>query len=401
MDEAFDEWSRGKRKWVDGWNGTKFTTDGYHSDFDHWSDTDLRDMILRDRNHPSIILWSIGNEIDYVNDAYPPNSPELPPIAARLIRIVKSLDVTRPVTAACASIATNLFYPQLDVVGYNYQEGRYDQDHAEHPDRVIYGSENKHDLAAWQAVADHPFIAGQFLWTGIDYMGESRGWPNRASADGLLDLAGFRKPQFYFRQSLWSDQPMVYLTPSAAGRGLTCYTNCPSVELIQNGKSLGEKSLPPSRVIHWPVSVSAGLLKAVGKRDGHALCTVELKPAGPARKLAILQLTPLVADGWDVRNVEVRVTDADGNLVPIASDAVTFSLSGPAHLLAIENGDVASHDSGQGPTHNLFHGRAMVYIQSENMPGNVTLKVTAPNLEPATVTVQSSSCPRPVADDNN
>ncbi len=219
MDEAFDEWTGGKHKWILAHNRGTPGTDGYHSDFEKWADIDIKDMVTRDRNHPSIIMWSIGNEIDYTNDPWPANSQVLPPIAARLIKDVKDVDTTRPVTAACAFPATNLFKGLLDIEGYNYMERLYAGDHAAHPDRVIYGSENSQNLAAWQAVADNNFISGQFLWTGIDYLGEAGAWPSHGSGAGLLTLAGLPKTQYYFRQSLWSDKPMVYLSTAPAGRG--------------------------------------------------------------------------------------------------------------------------------------------------------------------------------------
>ena len=200
MDEAFDEWTRGKHKWIVGHNVGEPGTDGYHSDFDRWADRDIRDMVLRDRNHPSVILWSIGNEIDYLDDPYPPNCEELPPIAERLIKDVKAVDTTRPVTAACAAPQTNLFKKLLDVEGYNYMEKLYAEDHAAHPKRVIYGSENGHFPAAWQAVVDNDYIAGQFLWTGADYLGEAprvalARLPWRPAEPGRLSQEPLLRPQ--------------------------------------------------------------------------------------------------------------------------------------------------------------------------------------------------------------
>ncbi len=236
MDEAFDEWEVGKNKWIQGWNVGKPGQDGYHEYFKEWADRDLRDMVLCHRNHPSIILWSIGNEIDYPNDPYTdpildsgrnpqiygkgylpdhPSAKRLAEIGRQLVAVVKQVDTTRPVTAALAGVvmSNEAGYPEvLDIVGYNYQEYRYPGDHKKYPDRVIFGSENGGQADAWDAVAGNDYISGQYLWTGVDYMGEARNWPARSSEDGIIDLAGFKKPAYYFRQSLWSEKPMVYIS---------------------------------------------------------------------------------------------------------------------------------------------------------------------------------------------
>ncbi len=396
MDEAFDEWTRGKKKWLVGHNVGRWGTDGYHSDFDQWADIDIRDMVLRDRNHPSIILWSIGNEIDCLNDPYPPNSPELPPIAERLIKDVKAVDTTRPVTAACASPATNLFKRLLDVEGYNYMEQLYAGDHASHPARVIYGSENGHTLSAWQAVAENDYISGQFLWTGIDYLGEAREWPSHASRAGLLDLAGFPKDFYYVRKSLWASAPFVYLSttsPGMRGRGafgpaihaVWCYTNCDRVELFHDGKSLGSKAQTARHVITWPLDFTGGVLKAVGTQGGQQV-TYELKKAGAA---AMLMLRPdveaLAANGRDVAQIEVDVTDKDGTLATTAADHITCTVSGPARIIGIENGDTSSTENYKSLSHNVYQGRMMIYLQSLKATGEAKLSVASPHLEGATV----------------
>jgi beta-galactosidase len=404
MDEAFDEWTGPKNKWVTGRNNGTAAKFGYAQDFEKWADIDIRDMVLRDRNHPSIIMWSIGNEIDYTNDPWPSNSPALPPIAERLIKDVKAVDTTRPVTAACAFPAANLFKGLLDIEGYNYMEQRYAGDHAANPNRVIYGSENSHALNTWQAVAQNDFIAGQFLWTGIDYLGEAGGFPNHGSSAGMINLAGFPKNQYYFRQSLWSDVPMVYLfTGGFGGRGrgggvpgrgatggnISCYTNCDNVELFHDGQSLGSKPHAPGETTTWQVDFTSGVLKAVGKK-GTATAAFELKKAGAAAKLALRpdwygQSRPGLQAKGDVAQIEVDVTDQDGTLVPDAANLITCALSGPARLLGIENGNLNGIEDNKGLTHSVFQGRMMVYVQATQSSGEIKLSVSAPNLEAASL----------------
>ncbi|GAJ13404.1 unnamed protein product, partial [marine sediment metagenome] len=213
IDEIFDEWELPKKKWIEGWNVGTPGKDGYAEHFEQWAKIDLRDQILRDRNHPCIIMWSIGNEIDYPNDPYSheilnteknpqtyakfdkdlPHAGRLGEIAQELVNLVKKYDNTRPVTAGLASalVSNEVGYADvLDIVGYNYQEFRYESDHVKHPKRILYGSENSITFKAWQAVVDNDFIIGQFLWTGIEYLGEAGKYPTRQSRSGLIDLAG-------------------------------------------------------------------------------------------------------------------------------------------------------------------------------------------------------------------
>ncbi len=303
---------------------------GYNEIFDQWSVADAQDMVLRDRNHPCIIMWSIANEVDYANDPYShpvlgeeykpenPSAEKMLKCAAPLIEVVKKLDGSRTVTAALANVemsdAVGLG-DMLGIVGYNYQEQRYAADHKKHPRRFIFGSENHHTYSAWLAVRDNEYICGQFLWTGIDYLGEAGRWPNRANGFGLLDLCGYKKPLAWFRQSLWSDKPMVYICAATSGgerplrateeenwnwtkdKTITvhCYTNCPEVLLTLNDKSMGSKKLAEATggVLTWQVPFEPGVLKAVGRRDGKTVCQYDLKTAGAASRI---ELTPDVTE---------------------------------------------------------------------------------------------------------
>jgi beta-galactosidase len=432
MDEAFDEFTPGKNKWVVGWNKSAPSRFGYNEYFAEWSVRDITDMVRRDRNHPAIIMWSIGNEIDYPNDPfsdpalgakYKPGNPpgtDMVKWGRPLVAAVKAQDLTRPVTAALASVAMSNavgFAQILDIDGYNYQEPRYAADHLQYPARVMYGSENKHDYPSWLAVRDNPAISGQFLWTGIDYLGEAVAWPARANPDGLLDMCGLVKPMGRFRESLWSDHPMVYLctakqgTPANAGgdtnhpRGnetwnwpagtpltVSCYTNCPQVTLTLNGKPLGTKlsSQAVNGILKWNLPFEPGVLKAVAQKDGQTLCEFSLQTAGAPASIALHpDVTVLRADGKDVAQVEFDILDANGIRVPDAGQELTFDLTGPATILGIGNADVTNSEPPKVPRHRAFQGRGLAIIQATTASGGIILKVSAPGLKPAAVYLQS------------
>jgi beta-galactosidase len=430
-DEAFDEFTPAKNKWVGGRNVGRPSRFGYAELFDQWSVVDVQDMVRRDRNHPCVILWSIGNEIDYPNDPFshpvlgsqyrPANPPaeDLVRCAKPLVEAVKKLDATRPVTAALANVAMSDavgFSQLLDVVGYNYQEARYAADHQKYPRRFIFGSENGPQFNNWAVVQDNDYVAGQFLWTGIDYLGEANRWPNHGSGAGLLDVCGFKKPNAWFRQSLWSDKPMVYLCASSArGRGglrfrrmrgeehwnwsadacvtVLCYTNCSAVRLMLNNEEIGTKRLAEAvdGALTWQVPYTPGTLKAVGLKEGKVVCEFALTTAGPARRIALVpDVTQVRPDGKDICHVELLIVDDKGVRVPDADQEVTFEVSGPAVILGIGNADLNSPDSYQDHVHRAWQGRGLAILQSATAPGSISLKAASPGLESATLTLVSN-----------
>lgn len=433
MDEAFDEWEGVKNKWVSGHNKGIPNHDGYYEDFPEWSEKDLKDMIIRDRNHPSIILWSIGNEIDFPNDPYThpvlgesynpdkPNSEHLGIVAKKLAKIVKSLDATRPVTAALAAVNISNhtgFADALDVVGYNYQENRYDEDHKKYPDRVIYGSENGRNLEAWLAVKNNDYISAQFIWTGIDYLGEAYGWPIRNSQAGFLDLAAFKKPEFYYRKSLWNENPIVYLTSSKAKTTdnpsnrwgvrndaptwnykekekvtVFCYTNCEEAELFLNEQSQGRKRLSdfPKCYITWNLEYTCGRLKVIGFMKGVQCCTHELQTSGVAEIINTkCDTLMLKADNKDIAHIEVTIDDKEGNLVYSSDNELVCTISGPASIIGIESGNPASHEDYKSPVRKVFHGKMLVFVKSTFVPGEIELNIYSDGLKPSKTILHSN-----------
>lgn len=419
MDEAFDEWEGAKNKWWQGHNVYPPKRFGYAEDFPQWHRADLEAMICRDRNHPSIVLWSIGNEIDYPNDPYvtplfdevlgnndankpaaerrydprKPDASRLAVIAQELTDIVHSLDATRPVTSALSfpELSNRTGYADvLDAAGYNYKEVFYAEDHAKYPGRVIYGSENGKTPEAWYAVRDNDFICGQFLWTGVDFLGECPGWPVRISRAGLLDLAGHEKPSYAQRKALWTDAPYVRIAAAPANAEwkdadgerfrwaaqpgepmrVSCYTNAERVELTLNGRSLGEKvctSADGCRVC-WEVPFEAGMLQAVVPGAEDVLCT-----PGAASSLSLSpDADGLPADGQSVWQIEVLLTDAEGHPVS-ADERVTYQVVGDAQLLGVENGTPDDLTPYAAPYRNTRDGRAIAYVRAGTQPGEVAV----------------------------
>lgn len=436
MDEAFDEWEFPKRKWIKGWNIGIPEFQGSSEFFNQWGDKDLADMILRDRNHASVIMWSIGNEVDYPNDPYSdpvldhaninqpvlggylpdhPKAQRLGVIAKRLAAIVRSLDTSRPVTAALAGVvmSNETDYPfVLDITGYNYTEDRYAMDHAKYPKRVIYGSENGNNMESWKAVRDNNYIFGQFIWTGIDYLGESGAWPSRGFYSGFLDFGGFLKPRGYFRQALWSTKPVTYIGtyPQPKDKNflstdawpiwnytdgemirVVCYSNAPQSKLMLNGNQLGEtKGLNDNNgVIYWDIPYQKGKLEVVGMdKAGNQTCRYAIQSSDKPDALTATSDLSSIKKDKGLAQIVVQVVDKNGIPVMISENEVTCTISGPAKLLGLE----ASNNSDMGDytdnVQRVYHGRLLAYIQATGKEGNIEVKFSAPWLKNATVNIK-------------
>jgi hypothetical protein len=308
----------------------------------------------------------------------------------------------------------------LDVVGYNYQEPRYATDHQKYPKRFIYGSENGGGWAPWLAVRDNDYVGGQFLWTGIDYLGEANRWPNRGSGAGLLDLCAFKKPSAWLRQSFWSDKPMVYLSTSsggAAGAGrrpnsgfgrfggqeswnwpsnamvtVRCCTTCSGVVLLLNDRPLATNHVSEAAqgLLTWQVAFEPGTLKAVGRKNGSAQCEFALRTAGPAQRIELLpDSNELRADGRDICHLEFRIVDAQGVRVPDAEPELTFTTEGPAKIIGIESGDLNSPATGKDGIRKAYHGRGLAIVQSTHQAGKVRVTARANGLNEAGVEIET------------
>ena len=409
MDEMFDCWTVGKNR------------NDYHLYFNEWSKTDTRDTVRRDRNHPSVILYSAGNEI---RDT--PRAELAKTILSGLIEVFHREDSTRPVTQALFRPNVSHDYENgladlLDVIGQNYRENELLAAHAAKPSRKIVGTENGHDRGIWLALRDNPPYAGQFLWTGFDYLGESRRWPVVGAGSGLFDRTGQPRPRAFQRQSWWSDRPMVHIvrrveperaTPADPGfdpltrrpqefsdwtpartephdEQVEVYSNCEQVELLLNGKSLGTQPLPADASPRaWKVSFELGSLAAVGRNNGQVAATFELRTAGrPARIRLTARRADLVPEWDDVACVRAEIVDRDGVLVPNARDLVSFKVSGPGVLAAVDSGDNASHEPFRAGARRAYQGSCIAILKAGGHQGSVTLVASAPGLVSDSITL--------------
>ena len=435
MDEGFDEFEFPKKKWISGWNVGEPGFQGTFDFFEEWSDRDVASMILRDRNHPSVVMWSIGNEVDYPNDPYShpilngsgfnqpvsggydpkkPSADRLGPIGKRLSGVIRSIDTSRPVTGALAGvIMTNeTDYPKyLDLVGYNYTEDRYAMDHKKYPERIIYGSENGHGYDSWKAVRDNEYIFGQFIWTGFDYLGESNAWPSRGFNSGMIDLAGFLKPRGYFRMSMWSETSMTYIgTYRLTGRShkglsdsalplwnysegdtirVVCYTNCPQSQLSLNGDLAGspKNHNDSTGIISWDIPYKQGKLEVVGLVDGKEAARYSIQTSGRSATIISTPDKTFFSGNKDLVQITIQIVDQNGVPVIQADDEVTCTVSGPARLLGLESANNTDMTNYRDNAQRVYNGRMLAYVQATGDQGEVEINFSAPWLKSAKVSL--------------
>ncbi|MCC9137588.1 beta-galactosidase GalB [Pontibacter silvestris] len=430
MDEMFDMWKKEKSKY------------DYSHVWDEWHKQDLQDFIRRDRNHPSVFIWSIGNEIPEQGDS----TGTL--IATELAHIVKNLDKTRPITAGLNEpYPHNTIYKsgELDLVGFNYHHQDFEKFPETFPGEKFIATETTSALATrgsydmpsdsirrwpykwdepftdgnedltvsaydnvsapwgstheetWKVMKKHDFLSGMFIWTGFDYIGEPTpyGWPARSSYFGVVDLAGFPKDSYYMYKSEWTNETVLHVFPHwnwKPGKLVDVwayYNNADEVELFLNGKALGTKKKEGDDLhVMWRIPFQPGTLRAVSRKDGKEVLTKEVKTAGaPAKIMLKADRENIKADGKDLSFVTVKILDKDGNIVPGADNMVNFKIAGNAFIAGVDNGLQTSMEPFKASQRSAFHGLALAILQAKEEAGEVTLTATSDGLEPASVII--------------
>jgi len=435
----------------DGWWTAKAEHD-YGNYFDEWWQQDLGDFIRRDRNHPSVVMWSIGNEVRGFTAEE----------QKTIVDFAKEWDDTRPITQGRGYSA-----PHLDVAGFNGHgefKGVLEEYHKDNPDRAIIGTEITHTLQTrgvyrsrtwyrtkdnpapwekpenfskmeprvykiphlaeqevfpgitkkyqssydnsivrigirddWNRVEEYDYYLGNFRWTGFDYLGESFGWPARTANFGIIDLAGFPKDHYYLYQSLWSDEPMVHLLPHWTHPGkegieipVIVYTNCEAAELFLNEKSLGKKVMGKERQLVWMVPYEAGKITAVAISEGKEVCRKSFQTAGQASQVRLLlDKVKIRANQSDVVHIEAQITDDKCVMLPDADHLIEFEIRGPAKILGVDNGDILDLDPHKVNCRKAFKGKCLLIIQSTDRKGTIEIEAKSDKVETAFVTIVS------------
>ncbi|MDQ7949079.1 MAG: glycoside hydrolase family 2 TIM barrel-domain containing protein [Pedobacter sp.] len=433
MDEAFDMWNKKKN------------SKDYHLDFPEWHQRDLEAMVRRDQNHPSIILWSIGNEI---REQFDSTGVAL---TKELVGIVKNLDQTRPVTSALTETdpKKNFIYQSgaLDIYGLNYNHKLYKDFPINYPDQKFLATETTSALATrgyydqsdtirrwpkdgktkftegnkdwaaaaydnvsaywgstheetWKEAKKYAHVSGLFVWTGFDYLGEPLPypWPARSSYFGIVDLAGFPKDVYYLYQSEWTNKPVLHIFPhwnwKNKGEPIEVwayYNQADEVELFLNGKSLGKRSKQGEELhVMWKVDYQPGTLTAISRKNGKVILTKTIKTAGRPAKIELNADRKIItADGKDLSFVTVRILDADGNLVPDATDLVHFEVEGNGKIAGVDNGFQASLEPFKANYRKAYHGLCLAIIQSTENPGKIKLTAKAEGLASKSIELSS------------
>ncbi len=418
LDEAFDCWEEGKNP------------DDYGKYFDDWWQRDLDSMILRDRNHPCVILWSIGNEV-------PQRASERGyVIAKQLSDEVHRLDPTRPVTEAVCALwdgrpwsATATAFTFLDVGGYNYEWRQYVPDHAKFPSRIMVGTESypREVFENWQAVLKNPWVIGDFVWTSWDYLGETGignavgnsanrfPWFNAWCGD--IDICGFEKPQHYYRAVVWGDakinlavhaplpdgraervsgwgwpdERQCWTWPGSEGKPLdvTVYSSCQSVRLELDGKIIATQPVNNKMVAKFKLPYQPGELRAIGLTNGKRVASASLRTAGEPKKIRLTaDRSKIRADRNDLSYVTVEIVDRHGTVVPNAAIPVRFTVSGAGELAATGSPSPNDASSFHLPLHKTYEGRCLAILRPKGGPGKITLKAEADGIKPATLVVK-------------
>lgn len=403
MSEAFDEWEKNWEFGVSESPSGKIPF-GYHKYFNQWAETDLKDMIKRDRNHPSVFIYSVGNEVP--EQRFDKGAETL----KKLVNWAHETDNTRPTTVGCDWSLwgnQNGFMDAMDIAGYNYPDRyypeHYKEQHEKYPNRILLGTENYIDLKNWISVRDNPYVVGLFLWVGIDYLGESHAWPRRSWEWGIIDLASFPKSMYYYWQAFWTEKPMVHTAVllkdakpykwrpydmrshwNFEGKAMDTvfvFSNQPEVELFQNGKSLGRKKVDPNVYqAVYTVDFKKGELESIAYNGKKKVANHSIKTAGAPEKISIInqrsnsKLTP-----DELLFLTVEVQDKKGICYPYANDEITVSVEG-GDLIGMDSGNPNSHELFKQNHFKVYEGRLLLTVRPKGK-GALKINCTATGIK--------------------